>query len=316
MVDAAPDTYIALSADEKYFPLAKGLILSLLDAGILGADLRLAFLDIGCAPASLAWLAERQVTVRTPDENIMGALAASSFGYHRAQTCRPFLPELFPGARIYIWIDCDAWVQSAEAIHDLRSAATSQLGSIALCPECHYSYKPINDNVAARISELFVRYEPLYGAQIAGAMAQRTMLNSGVFALAGASPLWNDWKMAVTDHYTRTYAQHTSSILHFAEQMSLNVLLAGAHEAVLLDPIYNYVCLWTLPIVDEREVVRVSLAPYRKIGIVHLAGGWRKFGDIYFRHKLLYKGGRYLTAADQLTLFSDGVSNQPATGYR
>ena len=167
MNDKTIDTLIAMSSDEKYFPLAKGLILSLLDAHALDARMGIAFVDIGCSPASRAWLLEKGVQVIQPDERVMGELAQPRYGYHRSQTCRPFLPELFPGVRTYVWLDCDCWVQARDAINVLRSAAVSNAGKIALCAEIHYSYSRLNDNVAARRAELYSYYVPTYGPGVA-----------------------------------------------------------------------------------------------------------------------------------------------------
>jgi hypothetical protein len=295
---AAADTLITLSSDEKYFPLAKGLILSLIAAKLPASGVALAFVDIGCSSASLAWLADKGVRVIVPDEQIMGVLAHPRFGYHRAQTCRPFLPDLFPNAQTYIWLDCDTWVQRADAIKLLVEVSRANVGKIVLCPESHYSYTKINDNVSARRTELHSYYAPPYGEALAAKMSNKTMLNSGVFALTRNSQIWGAWKDEVKSLYMRTYAQNESLVRHFAEQISLNVLLADRRDCVLIDPLNNYISLWTPPYLDARGVVRVVLPPNAEIGIVHLAG-WGRFGRAYLKRGLLYSAGSYLSVSDE-----------------
>lgn len=308
------DTLIVLSADEKYFPLAKGLILSLLEGCVRARDCDIAFVDIGCSGQSIAWLSGMGVRVGLPDAASMGDLADKRLGYHRAQTCRPFLPELFPGPKNYIWLDCDTWVQNVLAIEILRSAANSHPGRIALCPESHYSYTVVNENTAARRAELYSYYAPLYGEAVASYMADRTMLNSGVFALCADSSLWDEWKCEVHALFTRRYAHSNTGVLHFAEQMALNVVLAKRNDAVLVDPLLNYICCWTPPLVDDLGVVRVPLLPHSPVSIVHLCGGWSRFGKRYLESGLLYRRGDYLTKDDLaiLALIADDNRSTPA----
>jgi len=67
----------------------------------------------------------------------------------------------------------------------------------------------------------------------------------------------------------------------------------------MIDPIYNYVCLWNPPFRDADGVVKIALPPYPAVGIVHLAGGWAHFGRGYLERGLLYSGGSYLTQAER-----------------
>jgi hypothetical protein len=292
------DTIVAFSCDEQFFPLAKGLVLSLIEAGAPDLGARMALLDIGCSSASLGWFRQRGVEIRVPRESVMGPLADPSLGYHRSQVCRPFLPELFPGAKVYIWLDSDTWVQDVGALVTLRSAALLGNRHMGICPECHYSYLAINDDGEGRRAELQGYYQPIYGESVATRMANRPVLNSGVFALAADSALWNAWKSEVADAYSRDYPVNRNIVLHYAEQVSLNVLLANRREAALVDPLNNYLCFWHLPHRDAGGVVRVSLLPNPKIGIVHLCG-WRWHGKQYLDLGLLFRSGAYLDARER-----------------
>src|SRR5262245_48555964 len=54
---------VVFSCDQKYFPLAKGLVLSLKGAGLGQSGIGLAFIDIGCTPQALQWFSDQGVRV-------------------------------------------------------------------------------------------------------------------------------------------------------------------------------------------------------------------------------------------------------------
>ena len=126
------ETVLLTSCDEGYFPLAKGLFLSLLDSGKLDASTKLAFMDIGCEERSLTWLRDQGILIVPGTNDAMGALSDKGLGYHRAQTCRAFLPELFPTADILGWIDCDTWFQDPSIVEILKDEAFRYPDSIII----------------------------------------------------------------------------------------------------------------------------------------------------------------------------------------
>src|SRR5882672_7524137 len=144
------DTLIVCCCDERYFPLAKGLVLSILEHQPLAPGIGLAFIDIGCDPGATQWLHGRGVEVCMPDADLFGGMLDSSLGYQRAQTCRPLLPKLFPGVANLIWIDCDTWVQDVSIFSHLRSTLLANPDKLLITPECHYSYSHINDHYIER----------------------------------------------------------------------------------------------------------------------------------------------------------------------
>ena len=56
-------TAIVFSCDENYFFLARGLVLSLADAGYPSADTKVVLIDIGCGPASQSWMKDHGVEI-------------------------------------------------------------------------------------------------------------------------------------------------------------------------------------------------------------------------------------------------------------
>jgi hypothetical protein len=84
-------TLVVFSCDEKYFPLAKGLVLSLSEARLRESGITLTFIDIGCEPRSIAWLSEHGVQI-LPSSRLSSIPAlANAKGYHLV-TCMWALP--------------------------------------------------------------------------------------------------------------------------------------------------------------------------------------------------------------------------------
>jgi lipopolysaccharide biosynthesis glycosyltransferase len=302
------ETLIVCSCDRNYFPLVKGLILSILEAGPLPAGIGIGFIDIGCDEPALHWLAERGVRVRKLEEASVGRLADCAFGYQRAQACRPFLPRIFPEARVLIWMDSDMWVQDRSVFAYLRDAAHADPDKLFICPECHYSYLPINDAPQLRRQEMFSYYEPPFGAEVARRLCERFTLNSGFFAMHAANAIWADWTRQVQRIFLDEYERYSPIVRHMADQTALNVIANGTARLQVLDPLYNYISHWTTPIRGQDGVVRVALPPHVPIGIVHLTGGLEHFGRKYFERGLLYRAGAYLRQDEERTLFGEAAA--------
>src|SRR5579862_7568256 len=104
------DVAVVSAADDKYFDLLQGMIRSLRDRP-QGRDLRLYIFDLGLTEAQRCWLQVQGAALRDP------GTPPGSAGFPpnlRAflSSCR--LPEVFPGHKVYLWIDADAWVQRWE----------------------------------------------------------------------------------------------------------------------------------------------------------------------------------------------------------
>ena len=293
---------VAASCDERYFPLIKGLYLSLQDNGNLPPDVELAFVDIGCSSESLEWLGERGIRTVALDVDIVGELGDSRFDYQRAQLCRPFLPQLFPNATTLAWIDCDAWVQDAAGLFSIFREADQQPGNIFLSPETHFGYIDKKFSYETRTSELYGFYEPLYGEETALKLSQLPTFNSGLFALSRGHSLWGRWQQELRRIYLDKHGSASPIVMHFGEQIALNYLVRQDPCVTEIDPMYNYVSLWNPPFRDGNDMVRLPFPPYLPLGVIHLAGGWKHFGDLYLQRRLLYRDGAYLTAAERQAL--------------
>ena len=297
-------TLVVFSCDQKYFQLAKGLVLSLLEKKLGADDIGIAFVDVGCDQQSIAWLRERGVTIVSTSQ-LMGLEGVPLIsGYHLAQVCRPFLPSLFPGTKAFVWLDSDLWVQSSDAIRLFAQLANRNRDKLFICPEWHYAYSSFNSDILKfHITKLGPYFQLAYGQEMATKLAVRPTLNSGVFAMAAENPLWDMWASEVRSLYTRDYGGDTGPMHHMAEQLALNCLAFKTGSAVEVDPLFNFMCNWALPFRDDAGVVRVRLPPNPPVGIVHLSL-WTARRTLYFEQGLLFRRGDYLSDQERLALLS------------
>jgi hypothetical protein len=98
-------------------------------------------LDVGLNEQNRAWISAQGAHIHLvePAWDLPVDMATRELAPHlRSLTARPFLPEYFPGYDMYIWIDCDAWVQNRYALDWLSHAAKD--GALAIVPEADRAY--------------------------------------------------------------------------------------------------------------------------------------------------------------------------------
>jgi hypothetical protein len=263
------DLVIVSAADTGYFPLLEDLVRSVRDKP-QGRLVELAVLDLGLSESERDWLAGQGVTLAVPSWDLEFPGRAHTPEIRKAQIARPFLPRYFPGHRLYLWIDADAWVQEWSAIEMLLAAADH--GALAICPEIDRSYKR-----HYKRPKLFGRtlqwrcYRAAYGWRAADRLGRNPMLNCGVFALRGDSPHWANWVEAMTRALQRTS-------FFFIEQIALNyAVFTGAIPASFLPAPCNWLCGDAAPMwnAGSRRLVEPN-APHQPLGILHLAGDEQK----------------------------------------
>jgi len=298
------EVQLVFSADEAYFLLAKGLVLSIHRAGGLLPGYELAFIDLGCTREHLEWFREQGVRVVAFDMELIGSLAHLAPGRLRALVVRPFLPLIFPEAVSFIWLDCDIWIQSPDLLRLFGTLALTNPLKLFICPEWHYSYIGFNTRfVKHQVNHAEGIFGTLYDRQTAGEMSTRPTLNAGVFAMAASNPLWELWKRELSALYSRNYGPGDADMRHMAEQTALNLLAARHDCAIPVDPLFNYICMWSLPIRDSAGIVRVAFPPNVPIAAIHLVQ-WKFRRQVYFDHGLLYDAGNYLTEQEKIALLN------------
>jgi len=290
-----------LSCDENFFPLAKGLVLSI---KALPAQPDLALVDIGLAESSLRWMEGQGVAVASFSAQSHYDIPVDK-QYRLAQLCRPLLPQIFPGADVYTWIDSDIWIQDGDVLDHHRELAARFAGKAVISPCIDYSYKTLFKIPHEIVNAQYRVYSAALADKAeANLYAFRPILSTGLFSMVAGSPLWALWKQAI-ERFFAGGCQRDDDI-HGLEQMAFNYVLYKHDAAMLLDATYNYHCHECLPYFDEAMgKVRVAVPPNRVIGAVHLsAAGY--YMRAYLERRLLFNQGRYLDADERRRLETMG----------
>ncbi len=263
----AADLVIVSGADSAYFPLLQDAVLSV---RALRPDVPLGVFDLGLAPDERAWLAQRVTEIVSPgwDFDFPGRERAPHA--LKAELARPFLPRHFPGYRMYLWLDADAWLQDW-AVVELYCAAAGR-DRLAITPEIDRAYKRHYKRPKLFGMNLaWKNYREAFGWRVADRLGRNPMINGGVLALHADAPHWAAWRRVLARVLTRTSfvpaGQTALNYVIFAEQLPVNFL-----------PAY---CNWmpgdAAPAFDTARGLFVEpYAPHQVIGVMHLAGAEQK----------------------------------------
>jgi hypothetical protein len=292
---------IAFATDQTYAPLARGLVLSLVDAGFPGPDTDIAMVDIGCAPETLDWFRAKGVRVGTFDPSgaygFAGRMALPR--YATAQICRPHLPAIFPGYDILAWLDADMWVQDAVGIEAYFEAVGTS-ARVAAVPWLDASYRHHFRGSAAAFDMINVNYERTYGEAVVHAFRGKPMLSSGGFAARADSPFWRRWHDEIEKLFGAAAAEQ-KGFGHLVEQTAFNYVLLSDNLLIALDAAHNYHCHTGNACRRDDGSVAIGVPPYCPIHIVHLSET-RGYMARYLEQGLLYRSGAYLDDAERAAL--------------
>jgi lipopolysaccharide biosynthesis glycosyltransferase len=259
---------IVSAADDSYFPLLKGLVSSIQDRR---PDDRIAIsvLDTGLLPQQIEELRSLGVVIAhaTWDfEFPPGQTMPRSF---QAMTARCFLPQYFPDADLYIWLDADVWLQDWRAIDLLIAAAVD--GSMAIVPEIHVAYPCTYRLGVVHNFEGYDLYAKSFGAELGRALAERPLFNSGVFALRKDAAAWQTWAKwmdrAMKNQVHKLTEQNALNAAIYKDRLQVHPLPAWC----------NWVCLQGQPKYELRHgrFVEPTL-PHEPISILHVNGPIRE----------------------------------------
>lgn len=130
---------LATASNDAYMPLLRSLLASLKPFIIEPLFANIGCLDVGLNTENRTWLRAQNVHVVEPQWDLpVDPQLRRSSPHLRAQTARPFLREYFPGYDMYLWMDCDTWVQERFAVDWLLHAARD--GTLAIVPEWDRAY--------------------------------------------------------------------------------------------------------------------------------------------------------------------------------
>jgi lipopolysaccharide biosynthesis glycosyltransferase len=176
-----------------------------------------------------------------------------------SRAARPFLPDLFPGFDVYVWIDADAWVQQPLALKWLIEAAA--ISDFAGVPTVHRAYTFKDQDMGW----IFERYRRAFGEGVSRELMARPYFNSGVMAMRAGSPLW------------RRYVERFQTALDtwegdfLSDQAVVNAVAYLDGGAVQRLPARaNWLCHLARPLLHEESGRLLEPAfPFESILIVH-----------------------------------------------
>ncbi len=258
---------IVTGADATYAGMLEECLRSIRDKPE-SRPVTLCLLDVGLGPHRdrLAALADRLVE---PGWDIEFPSRPQTPGYFRAMFARPFLPRHFPGHRLYLWIDADAWVQDWRAVELFIEGArqTDQASGqpcLALVPELDRSYRNFYDAWQEFHDVIHKSYVDAFDEATTDDLVRYPLINSGVFAMRAEAPHWQAWGDTLRASLQRT----TSSLV---EQAAINhVVYRQKLPAAFLPSWCNWICHHAAPHRDPATgMLTEPVLPYQRLGIVH-----------------------------------------------
>ncbi|HAH08466.1 MAG TPA: hypothetical protein DCL54_12125 [Alphaproteobacteria bacterium] len=250
---------IAVTAgDEGYLPLLQSCVDSLVEAR-QSLAFQIGVIDLGLSPESRAAISAKAdffVPASWPFAT-RPDFAAGAFAL--ASVAKAALPDYFPGHPVYMWIDCDAFVQGPLGVSWFFNAALN--GGTAMVQSIDRAYvMQADDHAWVRD-----RYAMAYPDDIATKLASRPYINSGVFAASASSKLWSLFKQRYLD------ALSAWSGPRLSDQAILNyIAVIDRLPYHNLPSSCNWICHLARPHLDQVNKLFTEAAfPYRHLQIVH-----------------------------------------------
>ncbi len=268
-------TAIVTLSDSGYFHLLEELIDSIL---ILeeSKNVDICVLDAGLTEDQISKIKNKVYAIEKARWDIpVSSFKVKGKEWLKSQVSRAFLPNYFPSFDKYIWIDCDAWVQSWFAIELLSSACNDgKLGIVSMSDRHNGRVAKINwffKNLGFVKSQNYKHAKSSgFSEDISRHIALQPHLNIGVFSLEATSPTWEVWQKNLEKALSK-------GKIFGSEQVAMNVSVYVDNVPTDVLPFY---CNW-IPYPESNNTKFDSttnkfvegFTPHHEIGIIHLAGG-------------------------------------------
>lgn len=183
----AIDAYVVTGADEAYAELILGCVESLAAARDK-VRFRIGVLDFGLAPETRQKLERLADAIVAPHWPFSARPEFQEKAFSLASVSRLFLPDHFPGANVYVWLDADAFVLDGSALVWLAQAAHH--AGLAVVPTVDRSYR----HTETQQKWVEARYAMAFGQDTAVRMMRHAYINTGVWSAAAGAPVWTHWR--------------------------------------------------------------------------------------------------------------------------
>ena len=254
------DLLIELISSIKKFPESSGVEICILDAGLTTEQIQI-------LTKKVYKIKKANWDIEVPFFKTIGK------EWLKSQVSRAFLPNYFPEFEKYLWVDCDAWVNSWDCIKLYFDGCNN--GKLAITQTMGPGYR-IMSNVKWVFGKLAViksqNYKHAKSSGIkeddARKIALAPHLNIGVFSLEKNSPGWKVWQK----NLKKTLL---GGKIFGSEGLAINLSVYVDNLPTEFLPLgCNWIASNLLPKFDNTKKIFVEPnLPNYKIGIMHLAAG-------------------------------------------
>ena len=268
-------------ADSNYFPLLDELINSIKRFSEI-RDVAICILDAGLTEKQKKILSLKVDEIKPAEWDIeVSDNKIKGREWLKSQVSRAFLPKYFPSYEKYLWIDCDAWVNSWETVKLYFKACDG--GKLGITQTIGPGYK-----ITSKVNWVFGKLAIIKSQNFKHAvksnisynkarkLAFAPHINIGVFSLEKNSTSWKSWQ----ENLEQTLK---GGDIFGSEQLAINMsVYIDNIETEFLHLNCNWITSNLLPKFDEEDNTFVEpYLPNYKIGIMHLAGGiWKDNNDM------------------------------------
>ena len=272
---------IVTLADSNYFDLLLELIKSI-QANEESRNISICVLDAGLSKNQIQTLNPLVYSIKKANWDIeVPGYKVLKKEWLKSQVSRAFLPNYFPEFKKYLWIDCDAWINSWSSVELYFKACDN--GKLGITQSIGPGYK-----IMTKVNWLFgklaiiksqnYKHAKSSGIEehIARKLAFAPHINIGVFSLEKSSKCWKIWQ----ENLKKTLAKGK---IFGSEGLAINIAVYHDNVDVEFLPLKcNWITSHLLPKYDDKNKTFVEpYLPNEKIGIIHLAAGiWQDEKDM------------------------------------
>ena len=271
---------IVTLADSNYFPLLEELINSIRKFKE-SENVAICVLDAGLSSSQIEKISTVVDEIKKAEWDIEIPFYKKNKEWLKSQVSRAFLPKYFPNYDKYLWIDCDAWVNSWSCIDNyFKACENNKLGITQSIGQGYRSLAKVKWLIGkiAIIKTQNYKHAKMSGVEeeIARKLAFAPHLNIGVFSLMKNSSCWQIWQNNLKKVLTK-------GRVFGSEGLAINMSVYINNVKTEFLPLsHNWITSNLLPIYDEKNnTFKEPNIPNNEIGIVHLAAGiWKNGNDM------------------------------------
>lgn len=257
------DVIIINGCDEKFYLFMDESLRSL-EALNLHKRADMGILDLGLSQDQIQDLQSRGYIVKKPTWTwtLPEILKA---GHQIGLVARTALRDYFPGYKVYLWFDADAWAQTDEFFDTLVQGAREK-GAAVIC-ENGANYKMGFTYAKWWFGNMIAAYGFWRGFKV----ARKPVINIGIMALSDTAPHWEAW----LKHYRDMIETRRRVNI---DQHAFNAAVELDHlPCAFVDARCNWIPTLSSPSWNpERKLLCEPNTAAQPISIIHLAGPNKK----------------------------------------